>query len=522
MAPDLVHDFTLGDVVREHRRSYPLRTAVVDGVTRHTWPALDDRVNRLANALLAEGVHPGDRLLWLGQNSARFLELLLAAAKTGAICCPANWRQSPDELAFLLDDCGPAVTVWQEAEVGDAIRAARQQAGNSGGRWLRHDGDDDGEDSYEAFVTTGDATDPDVAVDPTEPVLLLYTAAFSGTPNGALLSHWAVLVQDLVMANLQGIDSSYTYLNSGPLFHAATLMTTLATFHFGGTNVFTPRVDAEELCRLIATERCTGAFLVPPTIKQIIELNADGRYDLTSLRSLPGKPAWNAMVTVDDSRWARNPAGFGQTECVGMLTVNAWGGDAEGTSGRPAPMAAVRIVDPDGREVAPGEVGELVARGPTIMNGYLARPDETAARLDGGWHHTNDLARREPDGSISWVGPKTRFIRSAAENIYPAEVEAALQKHPAVREAAVIGVPDPTWGQSVKAIVALRDGTAATADELIAHCRTLIASYKKPRSVEFVEALPRDGWPIDYAALDERFGGGGYPSSVKEKRSRGT
>jgi long-chain acyl-CoA synthetase len=200
---------------------------------------------------------------------------------------------------------------------------------------------------------------------------------------------------------------------------------------------------------------------------------------------------------------------------MGMLTLNAWGGPALGTSGRPAPMALVRVVDPEGVDVPPGEVGEIVARGPTVMNGFLHRDDLNAARLAGDWHHTNDLGRREADGSLTWIGPKGRLIKSAAENIYPAEVEGALQKHPAVQEAAVIGVPDRTWGQSVKAIVVLREGHDATEDDIVAHCRSLIASYKKPRSVEFVDKLPRDGFAVDYDALDERFGGGGYPTSVR-------
>jgi long-chain acyl-CoA synthetase len=512
---DLLHSLTLGDILRENRRSYPLRTAIVDGDVRLTWPEFDDRVNQLANALSHDGgVGAGDRILWLGQNSFRVLETLLAAAKLGAVFCPANWRQSPDEFAFVIDDTQAKVVIWQDEEIGETVRAGRALAATGEkGRWLQHD--TGGSDSYEAFLATGSAGDPNFVVDPASPVLQLYTAAFTGRPNGALLSHWAVLVQDLVMGNLQRVDSGYVYLNSGPLFHVATFMTTLATFHFGGTNVFTRRVDAEELCRLIATERCTGAFLMGPTIKQIVDVNRDGRYDLSSLRTYRGSPEWNEMVTVDNSPWAQKPAGFGQTEVMGMLTLNAWGGDAVGTSGRPTPMALVRIVDPEGNEVAPGEVGEIVARGPTVMNGFLHRDDLDAQRLAGDWHHTNDLGRREQDGSLTWIGPKGRLVKSAAENIYPAEVEGALQKHPAVQEAAVIGVPDSTWGQSVKAIVVLRDGHDATEDEMVEHCRTLIASYKKPRSVEFVDKLPRDGFAIDYAALDERFGGGGYPTSIR-------
>lgn len=515
--PDALHRFTFGDVSREHRRSYPDRLAVVDGDVRHAWPQFDDRANRLANALTSAGVAPGDVVLWMGQNSHRVLECLAAAAKIGAVCAIVNWRQSADELAFVVDDAQAAVTIWQDAEVGDTVRAARAKAeGGHAGRWLRHDAPAGGSgvdpESYEGFLGTAPADDPTIEVDAAAPVLMLYTAAFAGRPHGALLSQRALLVQALAMANLQRIDAGYRYLNCGPMFHVATLMTTLATYVFGGVNVFTPRVDAAELCRVIAAERCTGALLMPPTVDQIVELNAGGRYDLSSLRTFAGSPGWNAMITVDDSPWARRPAGFGQTEVSGMLTFNALGGDGAGNAGRPGPLTAVRIVDPAGREVPVGETGEIVARGPTVMAGYRNRPEETARRRAGGWHHTGDLGRREADGSLSFVGPRGRLIKSAAENIYPAEVEAALNDHPAVHESAVIGVPDATWGQSVVAIVVLHDGQATTEAALIDHVRSRIASYKKPRRVIFRDdPLPRLGWPIDYDALDAAYGGGGYP-----------
>jgi long-chain acyl-CoA synthetase len=392
------------------------------------------------------------------------------------------------------------------------VREARELSGSKA-LWLQHDGT--GEGTYEAFLGSGSPGDPATDVDPGSAVLMMYTAAFAGTPNAAMLSHTAIVTQDLVMANLQDVTADYVYLNSGPLFHIATFMTTLATFHMGGTNVFTRRVDAEELCRLIAGEKCTGAFVMGPTIQQIVELNADGQYDLTSLRTFGGAREWNDMITVDTSPWGRKPAGYGQTEVMGMLTFNAVGGPASGSHGRPSPMVQVRIVDPEGNEVPPGETGELVARGPAVMTGYLGRDELNAQRQAGGWHHTNDLGKREPDGSITFIGPKTRIIKSAAENIYPTEVEQCIARHPAVAEAAIIGVPDKTWTQSVKAVVVLKEGETATADDIIEHCRANIASYKKPRTVEFIEKLPRDGWLVDYAALDEQFGGGGYPGGVR-------
>jgi long-chain acyl-CoA synthetase len=348
-------------------------------------------------------------------------------------------------------------------------------------------------------------------VDPEAPVLILYTAAFDGRPNGALLPHRALLAQGLIALGVGLAGPGDVYLNSGPLFHVGTFKMTLATFVGGGTNVFTPRVDAGELCRLIAAERCTGAFLQAPTVEQMVAVNADSRYDLSSLRAKPGPAAWNAMVTVDDRPLPRS--GYGQTELAGVVTYVDPARPCLGSAGRPGPLARVEVVDPDGAPVLAGETGELVVRGPMVMTGYHRRPELTAERRRGGWHHTGDLGRREPDGSLTFVGPMTRLIKSAAENIYPAEVEACLRAHPAVADAAVIGVPDATWGQSVKAVVVLDEGRTATGAELVAHCRNRIASYKKPRTVEFAAALPRRAGQLDYDDLDAHYGGGGYPGT---------
>jgi long-chain acyl-CoA synthetase len=452
-------------------------------------------------------------VLWLGQNCHRVLEGLLACAKLGAVFVPANWRQSADELATLLGDVQPKVVIWQREEIGDAVTAARAQWPDSA-QWLQHDGDDDAEGSYEGFLAGAPDADPAIAVDPVQPAIALYTAAFGGAPNGAMLSHDAVLSQALMMALVQRIGEDTVYLNSGPMFHMATLMTTFATFHMGGNNVMTRRVDAVELCRLIQEEKCNYGFVMGPTASEIMEANKDGRWDLSSLRTFGGSPDWNAMVRVDDSPWGTHPAGYGQTEATGMLTFNALGIGGAGTSGRPSPWVQVRIVDPAGNDVPDGETGEIVARGRVLTNGYHGRDELNAERTRSGWWHTSDLGKREADGTITFVAPLTRIVKSAAENIYPAEVEGCLNRHPGVKEAAIIGLPDPKWTQKVCAVVVRADGPegeALTADALIAHCRSLIASYKKPSVVEFVDALPRQGWAIDYDALDVRFGGGGYP-----------
>ncbi len=510
---DALHDLSLGDVLRENARSYPRHTAAVCGSARLTYPELDDRVNRLASVLSSKGVETGDRVLWTGQNCHRLLEALLAAAKLGAVLCPANWRQSVDELRFIVEDTTPRVVIWQAEEVGEvsiAVRASLPSTpANDRITWICHDSVEP--DGYESLLSRASNADRGLDVDPSAAVLEVFTGAFGGQPNGALLSHTAIISQDLVIGMLQRISSETVFLASGPLFHVATLMTALATFHLAGTLVFTRRTDAEEACRLIDSEGCTSAFLMPTTMHEMIDLNRDGRYDLSSLRTFPGGKAWNDMVTIDDSPWGRNPAGYGQTEVMGLLTFNAIGWPSDGASGRPSPLAQVRIVDPMGDDVQDGETGEIVCRGPIVMNGYFERPELNTVRQRGGWHHTGDLGRREPDGSISFIAPMLRMIKSGAENIYPAEVEACIARHPGVKEVGIIGVPDRKWTQSVKAIVAPKEGAHLTEQEIIEHCRSSIASYKKPKSVEIVEALPRKGFAIDYEALDEAYGGGGYP-----------
>jgi long-chain acyl-CoA synthetase len=501
---------TLADVLRSYARSRADALCLGDGDVRLSWHDTDVRTNQVANALRAEGVAHGDRVLWLGQNSFRLQELLLACAKLGAMFCPANWRQGPAELAFVLDDLEPRVVVGQRAEVGESISAARDLATLAGrARWLWHDVDD-GADSYEAFVATADATDPALDGSSDEALLLVYTAAFSGRPNAAMLSSRALLAQGALMAPWQGIDEHAVFLNSGPLFHIGTFMPNLSAFAMGGANVFVARSDGDDMCNAIASFGCTNGFLVGPMVDAVVASNAELQLDLSTFRGYRGNPAFDAMVQPDISAWGRNAGGYGQSEVMGMATFNLLGAGL-GTHGRPSPLVQIRIVDEDDNEVPAGSVGEIAVRGTTVMNGYWNREELNAERARNGWHHTNDLGRYETDGTFSFIAPKGRMLKSAAENIYPAEVENAVRSHPGVVDCAVIGIPDEKWVQAVKAIVVVADGRQVEAAEIIEWCRSRIASYKKPRAVEFVDALPRAGFFVDYDELDRRFGGGNYP-----------
>ena len=509
-----INEFSLSSLTDELARSHGGHAAVIATDVCYDYRTLRARTVKLASALEALGVGLGDRVLWLGQNSHRVLEGVLACARLGAMFCPVNWRQSGDELAFVIDDFRPKVILWQEEEVGPAAAQARETADFQDARWFRHDGD---VSEYETLLESGSNQDRDREVSPDTPVLVVYTAAFFGTPNGAMLSQSAILWQDLSVQQTQGISGATVLLNSGPMFHVGQLMSTFACFHAGGTNVFVRRTEAEELCRLIHEHRCTMAFLVGKTCADMAEVNRDGRYDLKCLSSPSYLPAFDAMVTINPRDYRDTPYGYGQTEVMGLVTwVYYADGKGQGTHGAVGPVTQIRVVGPDDRDVPDGEVGEIVVRGPTVMTGYWNRPELNAERQRGGWHHTNDLGRREPDGTLTFIGPKTQMIKSGAENIYPAEVEGCLKKHPAVADAAIIGVPDPRFIQSVKAIVQLKPGARADQDELVEHCRARLASYKKPRYVEFADALPRTGvGAVDYRALDAAYGGGGYPGGAQ-------
>jgi len=509
----LVRDsLRLDEVLEEHSRSRPHELSVVDGVIRLDYAEMTERHHRLVQMLLDRGVTAGERVLWLGQNSFRVLELMIAAGRLGAMVCPVNWRQSVPELTFVIEDLAPALVVADPTGMADTLQQVRANAPD--GSWLMVD---DGPDGYEAAVSaTRRSTDVVDHADDTQPVLVMYTAAHEGRPNGALMTHRGLIAASVLHGTMNGaFERRQVFLAASPLYHIATLMGCLTTFLLGGTNTYLPRVDVKEMRELIDAEGCTWAYITGPTIAQLAEAAEAAQSTLPTLSRfnayVAADPRWTQLGVPSTAPWSLYPGSFGQTEMTGMVTYTALGVGAMGAAGRTSPWCLTRLVDEDGNEVAPGETGEITARGVTAGAGYWNRPDVNAVRCRGGWWHTNDLGRREADGSLSFVGPKTRMIKSGKENIYPVEVERCLREHSSVADAAVIGVPDDIWEQSVTAVVVLRDGAQLSAEDLIAHCRNSIAPYKKPRFVYFVESLPKVNGQLDRDALDSIFGGGGYP-----------
>jgi len=512
-----VQAFTLADLLRENARRMPLRTAVVCGEVRRSFPELTEASRRTANMLRVQGVAEGDRVAWLAQNCHRYLEVLFACGMLGGTFVPLNWRCTAPEIVRLLGDAVPKVVIGQRREIGQTVDAARAEGAAADARWI--DIDDASPDGYDAQRDAVAADDPGVDVDDESCAIRMYTAAFEGVPRGAQLTHRGLIAQNLAQLVALGVSADDCYLNTGPLFHIAGLMFLMAHFHAGGKNVMLPRVEGEEIARLVAAERVTSAMVMPPTIPDVVAAAKAHNYDLSSLRTpgMGGRPEfedWTRMT----SRSKGVPAGYGQTEVCGLVTLNLLAPQGQGAHGISSPVAQVRIVGPDGEDVPAGETGEIAVRGPLVMLGYAGSEPE-GTRL-AGWRLCNDLGRREPDGTITFIGPKTELIKSAAENIYPTEVENALRAHDKVRDACVIGVPDPTWGQSVKAVVEPVPGEQPTADELIAFCRERIASYKKPRFVDVVEALPRTpSGAVDREAVKRAHGGGGTVGAGEKARA---
>ncbi len=468
-----------------------------------TFGQLDERVNRLANALAERGVSYGDRVATLMTNRLEVVETYLASAKLGAICVPINFRLVPDEISYILGDSGASALV---VDSGLAATAGAARASVEGPDiCFVTDADPapagPGAEPYEAVLEAASDQPPDVVVSEMDPAFIMYTSGTTGRPKGAILSHFNLLMNTYHMLGYMGISGSdEVWLSGLPLFHIGGLNGILPYLLLGGTTVMLPsgQFDAREVVDALERERVTGCYFVPTQWQQICAVPGIKDRDL-ALRRI----SWGASVAppsvlqamADTFPGVPNFNAFGQTE-MSSVTCVLLGEDAVrkmGSVGQPVGNVEVRIVDNDMNDVPDGGVGEIVYRGPTVMQGYWNKPEATAEAFAGGWFHSGDLVRRDEDGYIYVVDRKKDMIISGGENIYCAEVEAVIDAHPAVAEVALIGVPDPKWVETPRAIVVPVDRAhPPSEEEIIAWCKERLASYKKPTSVQVVDALPRN------------------------------
>lgn len=484
-------------------QAFPDRTAVVDGSQRFTYRQFDERTDRLANSLAAAGLRKGDRVAFLMPNCHQALETDAACYKSGFVKVPLNARLSMGELVHMMNNSGTSALAVHPSFV-DGIQACRSQI-ETVRLFIVTSGSAESMTSYEDLVTGGSPRRPDVELSPEDVYGLFYTSGTTGVLKAAMITYRNYIATTRYwehhgLAQGDGLVVGYV----APVTHAASLLV-LPTLIRGGVNVLLSSFDPETLFRTVQAEKVTDLFLIPVMINLLLTHPARQNFDLRSLRNITYGAAPMAPDRIQKALEVFGPIlrqAYGQTESTGLgalLSVedHVTRGDPKkverlASAGRPVSECEVRVVDEDGKDVATGEVGEILIRGDSVMAGYWNAPELTADTLANGWLHTRDMGRFDEDGYLFLVDRKSDMVISGGLNIYPNEVENVLASHPAVFEAAVVGVPDELWGEAVKAVVVLREGATATEDELIEYCRERLATYKKPKSIDFVQELPRN------------------------------
>jgi long-chain acyl-CoA synthetase len=479
--------------------------ATIDGERRRSWREFARRVAKLAGAFRMLGLKDGGRVAILSFNSDRYLEFFNAVPWAGGIVMPLNIRLTPLELSFMLNDAGAEIVI-----VDDTLKNMLPEL-RQGSKTVRHfvlagaDPAPDGVYHYEDILAAADPV-PDAERGGDDVAGIFYTGGTTGVPKGVMLTHRNAVSNAMSMLLYMYRGEPWVYLHAAPMFHIADCQWNTGVTLLAGTHVFIPRFNPELMLTTIQTQRITHSVLVPTMINLLANFPGVENYDLSSLKainyggsSMPPAVAAKAENVFPDCEFY---AGYGQTETSPSITLLAskyhvLEGPCAGrlhSVGQPVFNMDVKIVDENDGELPHGKIGEIVTRGPHVMAGYWNNPRETEHVLRGGWMHTGDVGYMDQDGFIFIVDRLKDMIVSGGENVYSTEVENAIYQHPAVSMCAVFGIPSDKWGETVHAIVVLKEGQAATEEEIIDHCRKYIAGFKIPRSVEIrLAPLPMSG-----------------------------
>jgi acyl-CoA synthetase (AMP-forming)/AMP-acid ligase II len=498
---------TLGAMLARTARKFPGKTAVVCGDESFTYQEFNQRINRLSQALIKLGLQKGDRLGVLTENCRQFLEIYFAAAKTGAIFCPYNNLLTPKETGELLVYSGPRFLFYSPAQEAKVAELAAKIPGLKGCYCLGQPAWEGGK-PYEDLVLGGGDEEPAVEVTPDDVMSIYFTSGTTGKPKGAMRTHnhLCTTAQTGVIENRIGYDERVLVVT--PMYHVSFEDNIGRCFLLPNTTVVFPgHFDPGKVLKVIEQAKITCCLLVPTMINAMVHHPDMVKADLSSLRRIfyVGAPMPVELLKKSLKTFGRFGTGFcqqyGATETGPLATIllpedHVVDGPPEkvkrlASAGRPVVDCEVRLVDPLGRDVEPGGIGEIILRSEAIMKGYWQMPEATEERVREGWLYTGDLGQFDSEGYVFIVDRKNDLIISGGKNIYPREVEEVLYEHPGVMEATVVGVPDDYWGEAVKAVVVLKDGVTLTDKEVIEFCGRRIASYKKPKTVEFWPELPK-------------------------------
>jgi len=508
-------------------------TAIVCGEHGETYGEYAARVRRLAGALRALGVGRGDRVLYLGMNCHRLLELYYGVLPLEAILVPVNVRLAPGDVAFILQDAAPTVLVASPellpllsrvplpASVRHRVLAYAAPQGDAAG-WL----------DFDTMLAAADEMPLTDAVDERSVAEIFYTSGTTARPRGVMLTHRTLYLHALscIMA-LGTSDRTRMLVGSVPLFHVNAWGQPQYMVAAGGIQVVVPRFDPPMFCDVVTRHRITHALMVPTMLTALLQYAAQAHPDLSSIERIliGGAPPPPALLARARQEFGLDCiVGYGMTETSPVVSLSLPKAHMAGAppeelarrqslTGLPLIGVDVRVAHDDGSDVVRDgqDVGEILVRSDIVMEGYWNRPEDTAVALAGGWMHTGDLAVVDDEGYLNVVDRKKDIIISGGENIASVEIEAALYSHPAVLEAAVVAAPDERWGEVPVAFVALRPGHSVTAEALCAHARDRIAHFKVPHAVEFVDELPKTGTgKVQKAILRQRLREAQRPASA--------
>lgn len=488
-------DFSLDTLLANCAARHGHRLATVDGTQRLTWAQLDARVTNLARWLLERGIAPGDRIALLLTDGAPFLATLLAAGRIGAIAVLLNWRLAPGEIAWICGNAEPAMT-FVNPRFSDLL------SGAAAGEVHQVDESHAGDGFFETVAGTAPGPiqhgyDLGLNLSPDRPVYMMYTSGTTGRPKGCLQAGSAVAASALGFAQHRRFTPEERLLSVNPLFHVVGMQQVAAMLACGGTSVFAGRDDNNAaILDLLHRESCTTTSAFPTICFPWLGMEPvrNGIMPLASYTGGAGMGRPQMYEFIERDWDARVIGGYGQTEICGFATFIDYPDmlEAPRSIGWTLPHVTMAVLDPDGQFLPPGEEGELCLRGPSVMLGYWRNPDASEAALGHGWLRTGDLGTMDDRGRGYFLGRAKELIKTGGENVYPAEVDAIFVAMPEVADAGCCGVPDKHWGEAVKAFVVLKPGCELTRADITARFKGQIAGYKRPRYIEFVDALPRD------------------------------
>ena len=494
---------------------YPEKEAVVCEGKRFSYQQFADRVNRLADFLRESGIGKGDCVAILHHNHHEFLETYFATARRGAMLNPLNFRLSPRELDFILKDSGATVLIAARRFHAVVMALAEMNTGIKQILWTEGGGEGQGIDvpdscNYEVVISQANPVTPPVDHISDEDIAhLYYTSGTTGRPKGVMLSHKNVCTHALAAIAELKLSDNDNWIHVAPLFHLADAWATFAISWVGGKHVIVPNFNPSLVFSMIQNEKITITNMVPTMLNALVHAPDVGDFDFSSLRAIlsGGAPIASEVVKkIMDTFKCDYIQTYGMTETSPYLTVSILKENLASLSkeeqfaykaktGRPFLGVLLKVVRENGEPVRKDnqEVGEIIVKGDSVTKGYWRLPEETGKTIKNGWLYTGDMAVIDAEGYVNIVDRKKDMIITGGENVYSIEVENVLYAHPAIMEAAVIGVPHITWGEAVKAIVVLKPGARASEVEIIEYCKKNIARYKAPKSIDFLLELPKTG-----------------------------